>query len=151
MDSAVAARLDALEAERAILRTLSRYGHAIDYGCESAWLECFHENATFEIRSRVRGTRMVATGRAELSAFIAAHTRAPARYHKHLTANALIVIDGERATSESLYTRIDADAAGVPYLYSFGRYRDRLSASVDGTWRFEERIAESESLSDRTW
>jgi len=34
-------RLAALEAERAILRSLYRYGHSIDYGLEREWVDCF--------------------------------------------------------------------------------------------------------------
>ena len=39
-------RLAALEAERAILRTLYRYGHSIDYGLEQEWVDCFIEVST---------------------------------------------------------------------------------------------------------
>ncbi|MCU1457885.1 MAG: hypothetical protein JWL73_1977, partial [Actinomycetia bacterium] len=35
------ARVARLEAERDILDLLSRYGHAIDYGLEHEWVDCF--------------------------------------------------------------------------------------------------------------
>ena len=46
-------RLAALEAERAILRTLYRYGHSIDYGLEQEWVDCFTEDGVFDVRRRV--------------------------------------------------------------------------------------------------
>jgi hypothetical protein len=152
MDEHLAARVAALEDERAILATLYRYGHALDYGLEAEWVGCFTPDARYEIRSRVPGTVLVAHGAEELAAFAAGHTRAPARFHKHFTADPVVAIDGDGATAESFYARLDATAEGVPYIFSFGRYRDRLCRCADGAWRFEERIAESEALSvrDRT-
>src|SRR5262249_35391909 len=43
-------RLDALEAERAILDTLYRYGHTIDYGDEAGWVDCFTTDAVYDVR-----------------------------------------------------------------------------------------------------
>jgi hypothetical protein len=145
----VLARLGRLEDERAIMATLHRYGHDLDYGREATWLACFAEDGILDIRSRVAGTRRVAAGRAELAAFFAWHSHAPERFHKHLLAETMLSLDGDRATAESLYVRLDAASDGVPYVFSFGRYRDRLRRLGDGTWCFEERIAESEALSDR--
>jgi hypothetical protein len=52
-------RLAALEEERAILRTLYRYGHSIDYGLELEWVDCFTEDGVFDVR---RGWAQAAPG-----------------------------------------------------------------------------------------
>ena len=43
-------RLARLEAEAAILRTLHRYGHAIDAGDEAAWVDLFTPDGEFQVR-----------------------------------------------------------------------------------------------------
>jgi|SRR5215472_9981375 hypothetical protein len=140
-------RLQALEAERAVLTTLYRYGHALDYGAEADWVDCFAAAAHYEVRERGAGaTDSVRSydGREELAAFAAGHTRAPERFHKHLVADPLIAIDGDHATAVSYFLRLDhVDCERV--VYAFGRYRDELVRCADGRWRFDVRIAEVES------
>jgi hypothetical protein len=145
----LAARVGALEDERAIHAVLHRYGHAIDYGLEQEWIDCFTPDAVFEIRARVTGRHMIASGTQQLAAFAARHTRAPGRFHKHLVADVLVTMNGREAHAESLYARLDATRDGHPYVFSFGRYRDRLRKCDDDVWRLCARIAESESLSER--
>ena len=143
-------RLDAEEAERAIVRTLHRYVHTLDYGVEDEWLDCFTDDGVFDVRYRegtVRpdsGPPFRYEGRQALARFIAGHTRAPERYHKHLVSAALVTIDGGDARADSYFMRID-DHRGRPYVRSFGRYRDRLVRGADGAWRFALRVVEMES------
>jgi hypothetical protein len=59
-------RLEALETERAILRTLYRYGHSIDYGLEQEWVDCFTEDGVFDVRRRVGPASARYEGRAPL-------------------------------------------------------------------------------------
>src|SRR5262245_30705100 len=93
----MAGRLQALEAEGGVRATLRRYGHALDYGAEDDWVDCFAARAHYEVRQRGAetaagtgpggaGTAAVRSydGRDELAAFAARHTRAPERFHKHL-------------------------------------------------------------------
>ena len=47
------ARIRALEAERAVLATLYRYGHTIGVGDEDGWLDCFAPDGVFDVRRRV--------------------------------------------------------------------------------------------------
>ena len=49
-------RLAALEAERGVLATLYKYGHALDYGAEADWVDCFAAAAHYEVRERGAGT-----------------------------------------------------------------------------------------------
>ena len=130
--------------ERAILQTLYRYGHTIDYGLEAEWVDLFTEDGVWDVRpvNDESRPRLRVSGRAELERFIATHTRAPETYHKHFLVEPLIRIDGNEATVESYYARIDEREDG-PYFRSFGRYRDRMVKSADGRWRFRERTVES--------
>jgi len=138
-------RLRALEDERAILRTLHRYGQAIDYGAEEAWVDCFAEDGVFDIRSRLDhyGSRVV-RGRDELRRFVSRHTRAPELWHKHLVVEPLIELDGDEARCSS-YFAVLVEHEQAPLVRVFGRYRDRLVRTGD-CWRFAERIAEVESM-----
>ena len=139
-------RVALLEDERAILRRLFAYGHAIDYGDEEAWTNCFAENGVFDIRTRLEGTpNMKVSGRAELRAFVGRHTRAPERWHKHMLVEPAIDVEGDTARSDS-YFAVLMEHEEMPILRVFGRYRDRLVRGTDGEWRFLERIAEIESM-----
>lgn len=140
-------RLAALEAERGVLATLYRYGHALDYGAEANWVDCFAAAAHYEVRERGAGTTDSVRsydGRDELAAFAAGHTRAPERFHKHLVADPLIAVDGDRAVVTSYFLRLD-DVGGERVVYAFGRYHDELVRCADGRWRLAVRIAEVES------
>lgn len=137
----LAKRLEALEAERDILRTLHRYGHCIDYGLEKEWVGLFTPDGAFDVRRRQGGGHRE-EGREALARYIPTHSRAPAKYHKHLLIEPIIQVDGDTAEVQSYFVRIDAKD-GVPFIYGFGRYRDRMKKH-DGAWRFKERIAEVE-------
>jgi hypothetical protein len=141
-------RLAALEVERAILRTLYRYGHSIDYGLEQEWVDCFTADGVFDVRRRVGGASARYEGRAALAAFIAQHTRAPGKYHKHMLVEPVITVNGNQATVQSYFTRMDATSDGRPFIRAFGRYLDRMVKGADGVWRFKERVAEVEATGE---
>ena len=143
----VAADVALLMAERAVLGTLYRYGHSIDYGLEQDWLDCFAPDGAFDVRYRV-GTRPSRRfeGRDALATFVAAHSRAPQRWHKHLLFEPMVEVDGDRASARSYFARLDASDDGTPFVRAFGRYLDELVRGPDGEWRFAERIAEVEAV-----
>lgn len=138
-------RLQHLEDERAILRTLYRYGHAIDYGEEARWADCFTEDGVFDIRSLAADGSVAEaiqiSGRAALLDFVRQHPRAPDTLHKHLVVEPIIDIRGEEAQVASYFEMLLA-RGGRREIFTFGRYLDRLSRCDDGGWRFRERIAE---------
>src|ERR1700722_15704997 len=83
--------------ERAILRVLYTYCHAIDYGEEARWLALFTTDGIFHV-DMPRGLPPIhCAGQKELAAFIRAHPRAPAALHKHLLLNPLIEVEGPGA------------------------------------------------------
>jgi hypothetical protein len=157
----LADRLAGLEAERAVLDTLYRYGHSIDYGDREAWLDCFTDDGVFELtypqgvpagassrpggEATATGTRYAGT--AALTRFINDHSSAPAAWHKHFLVEPRVVLAVDRATATvtSYFARLD-DRAGQRVIMAFGRYRDDLAIGDDGRWRFRHRLAEIESL-----
>jgi hypothetical protein len=146
-DPELGAQVALLMAERGVLGTLYRYGHSIDYGHEEEWLDCFASDGIFDVRYRVgaKPSRRF-EGHDDLAGFIAAHSRAPHRWHKHLLFEPLVTIDGDRATARSYFARLDAADDGTPFVRAFGRYVDELARGADGKWRFVERIAEVEAV-----
>jgi ketosteroid isomerase-like protein len=131
-------RLLALEDERAILSTLYRYGHSLDSGDEESWMDLWTPTARlyWPQTDFISGTEMFAK-------VFRAHTHAPEKFHKHFLIDPLISIEGDRATAQSMFTRLDG-YDGVPKLRSFGRYLDVLLRCPDGRWRFDERLTEIE-------
>lgn len=148
----LAATVRALEDERGILKTLYQYGHAIDYGDHEEWVDCFTEDAVYNVcRGEQTGRAsdsFCCEGRAELAAFVSRRSRPPKAWYKHLLFEPLITIEGRCATAVSYFAIFDHASSG-PYLRGFGRYRDRLVYCSDGEWRFKERTAEFESSRSR--
>ena len=154
VDGSLEARLRRLEDERAIVRTLHAYGHTFDYGPLEDFLDCFLEDGVWERRRRprdgVESSPAVFAGRAGLTRFFASHRRAPDLYYKHLLVEPLITLEGDEAEVVSYFAKVDEHPDG-PYLYAFGRYRDRLVRCPDGRWRFRRRLAETEDVHVRAW
>jgi hypothetical protein len=143
MSKSVEERLQVLEDEREILRTMYQYGHALDYGDPDLFLDCWFEDATRETVSRSRRDHVehVRKGHDELREFLVKHTTG--EIYKHLLVEPLISIDGDTARVESYFVMLNEDPQG-PYVRAMGRYRDRLARDTDGRWRFVERISEIE-------
>ena len=140
-------RLKVLEEEKGVLQTLYRYGHSIDYGLEQEWVSLFTRDGVFEIRFRKTGVNHRNEGQEALAKFIASHTRAPEKYHKHLLIEPIINFRGRnKATVESYFLRVD-ESEGKVFILAFGRYHDRMVKQA-GQWRFQERIAEIEALQE---
>lgn len=148
--AALAARLRVLEDERAILETLHRYGHAMDYGPDADFLSCFAEDGVWEVRMRRSGAGFRCSGRSEIAASLEgqASVRAPALYAKHLVVDARISLslENDRAKVVSYFLRVEPKDDGPTQVVASGRYLDRLVRDTDGAWRIEERIAEIDDL-----
>jgi hypothetical protein len=145
----LAERVARLEDERGVLETLHRYGHTIDHGPDDEWLDCFTADGVWDSipgpELGDKAERITRRGRTELAAFIAGHTHAPQRWHKHLLAEPMIRVHGDEADALSYWVRIDSYEDGI-YMRGFGRYRDHLVRGDDGRWRFTSRIIECEAM-----
>jgi hypothetical protein len=140
-------RLVLLEAREAVAATIRRYATALDYGEDDAWVDCFLEDGVFEVRYHTIEAIKVC-GHAALRPFVAAHSKAPGRWHKHITTQHEICIENDTATAQSYILRIDRDDRrnDVPTPWVFGRYIDKLTCCADGCWRFSYRIIELEGV-----
>jgi ketosteroid isomerase-like protein len=146
---ALSARLDRLEAERAIVQTMYAYGRALDYGDREGFLDCFTDDADYVVDMRLGGAAVLSFhGREELAGYHDWHTHAPDAWHKHVATNPAITIDGDTATAVSYFLRLDSDAeTGAPSaVSSSGRYVDEFVRGHDGGWRIRSRRCDVENL-----
>jgi ketosteroid isomerase-like protein len=144
--TSIEARIAALEEREDVLAVLAAYSHAIDAGDREAWVACFTDDAVFEVVSHLpEYADHTVEGRAELEAFIAAHSAPPDVFHKHLLIQPTVVVDGAVARSVGAFVHL-LDVDGRPVMRSYGRYVDRLVKGPDGAWRIARRRAEVEAF-----
>ena len=140
-------RLARLEDEAAIRSTLYAYGTALDYGDRGQFLGCFTSDASYHVDMRVRGSGILEYhGHDELASYFDGHTHAPTAWHKHITTNPAIVVEGDVARAASYFVRVDAEGdAGPATVVASGRYLDRL-VRQEAAWRILERRCQVENL-----
>jgi hypothetical protein len=146
---ALVARLQVLEDERSILQTLYRYGHSMDYGPDADFVDCFTDDGVWDVRMRrIPDGAFTCSGRNEITASLEAQTsvRSPALYAKHLLVEPRITLDGDTASVDSYFVRIEPRDDGPTQIVASGRYLDQLIRCDDGRWRFTHRIAEIDDM-----
>jgi 3-phenylpropionate/cinnamic acid dioxygenase small subunit len=144
-EAALADDVRLLLEERAILRTLHRYAHAMDRGDEAAWVACFTPDAVFDVVEVVGGRRVHREeGHGDLARYVAAYPKPPA-FRKHVVVDPIIEVRGDEADVEAYWVLLQRhDEDGTPVVAAFGHYRDLLR-KVDGTWRIARRDADVEA------
>ena len=139
--------IELLLAERAIMRALHEYAHAMDYGHEEAWAAVFTDDAVFDVVEVVGGRRVHREeGRGELLQYVANYPKPP-HFRKHMVVDPIIDVDpdGERATVAAYWLLLQRhDDNGQPVVVAFGHYDDRW-VKRDGRWRIAHRYAEVEA------
>ena len=100
----LADRLGRLEDERAILATLYRYGASLDHDNREEFLDCFTVDADYLVSMRVDPSKEFGFhGHEELGVYFDGHTHAPTAFHKHVTTNPLVALDGHLADVQSYF------------------------------------------------
>ncbi len=141
-------RIEHLEAERAIVDTMYAYGTSLDYGDRDRFLACFTPDADYVVDMRSDATAgFTFHGHDELDGYFNGHSHAPDAWHKHVTTNPSVSVEGDRASASSYFVRVDAGAEpGPAMVLASGRYLDEFVRSDDGTWRIRTRRCEVENL-----
>ena len=121
---------DTILAERDIARLLAEYCHFIDDGNFAGLLGCFTEDAEFVFAGRVKA------GRAAMLRFFE-KTSGPDQRGKHVTANTIVDIDGDRARAASDFVFLVRVGDGLVPLIT-GRYSDE-ACREGGRWRLTRR------------
>ena len=133
--------------ERAILRALHEYSHAMDYGDEQAWVDAFTPDAVFDVVEVVGGRRVHREeGRDDLAAYVAAYPKPP-HFRKHVIVDPVIDVEpsADVARVEAYWLLLQRDDGdGRPLVTAFGHYRDTM-VKLDGRWRISERHADVEA------
>lgn len=133
--------------ERGIVATLYRYGDALDHDNRTEFLECFTPDAVYVVSMRIDPAKgFTFEGHDQLGTYFDGHTHAPAAFHKHVTVNPLITVDGATADAQSYFLRVDSPAEGPAVVLAAGRYIDRFERGDDGHWRIRSRRCEVENL-----
>jgi len=140
-------RLARIEDERAIVAILYRYGDALDHGDRDEFLDCFTPDAEYLVQMRIESSGgFTFEGHEQLRGYFDGHTHAPAAFHKHVTVNPLVTVNGGAADAQSYFLRVDSPAAGPAVVSAAGRYIDHLERGIDGRWRIRSRRCEVENL-----
>lgn len=147
VDGVDASMVQLLVDERAILRTLHRYGHAMDAGREEEWVSLFTPDAVFDVVLAAAGAAVHREeGHDDLAAYIAGYPKPP-NVKKHIVLDPIIEVDGDTATVASYWLALSKNVDGT-VSEGYGRYDDEL-VRVEGRWRIRHRRAEVESW--RRW
>lgn len=159
--SNITERLQEIEDRQAIIDTLYRYCHALDYRLLDEIMDCYTSDPVLDIHSLhhapiATGTKhskgTIHRGREQVLAFyrtIGPATDPSRNRHNpshHQISNAR-VIDFSRDSAKTVcYMESVSLKEGLPQLGVYGRYLDELTRESDGVWRIHSRIIEIEEV-----
>jgi ketosteroid isomerase-like protein len=126
-------RLRRLEDIIEIQQLFIAYGYHLDRGEFAAYAGLFAEDGEFAMGPIGR-----AKGRAEIEAVMARTFGPGVGSLVHVITNPVIDLDGDRATSDVMWTVVSRGPDGNPVLSMLGRHRDDLIRE-GGRWRFQKR------------
>jgi uncharacterized protein (TIGR02246 family) len=129
----VEGRLRRLEDVIEIQQLFVSYGHCLDRGDFAAYAQLFAEDGEF-----MMGPVGRAHGREEIEAVMARTFGGGVGSLVHLITNPVINLDGDRATSDVMWTVVARGADGQPVLSMVGRHKDDL-VREGGRWLFQRR------------
>ena len=132
-DDSLAHRLRRLEDLEEIRQLFIDYGRHLDAGDVHAYAALFADEGEVLLGpiGRAKGPAAIA----ELMTKVKERAKTPSF---HLVTNPVIQLDGDRATSQVLWTVIRPDANGKLEVAMFGRHDDEL-VRERGRWRFSKR------------
>lgn len=126
-------RSQRLEDRDAIHQLFVDYGRYLDAGDIDRYADCFATDAEVLLGPMGR-----ARGRDHIRRLMSAMLTGRVGANYHIISSPQVSLDGDRATSEVMWTVISRDADGKPKLTSMGRHVDDL-VREDGTWKIARR------------
>jgi 3-phenylpropionate/cinnamic acid dioxygenase small subunit len=131
--TAMADRLQRLEDLEEIRQLFVDYGHYLDSGDFAAYGALFADEGEVLLGAIGR-----AKGPAAIEALMRRTMEGAAGSSFHIVSNPIIELDGDRATSEVMWTVVTRDKQDQATVSMLGRHRDQLTRER-GRWRFLRR------------
>ncbi len=132
-------RLQQLEDRLAVEHLLAEYITLMDAGDYAAYADLFTEDGELMFQNaHLKGSAAIR------EALLGASRAGPGGSNpmaklRHMIANLLIRVDGDRAMSSGRWITMSPGADGRPVIGGTGAYQDTLR-KVDGAWKFECRV-----------
>ena len=126
-------RLQRLEDRDAIHQLFIDYGRFLDAGDIDAYASLFAADGEVLLGPMGR-----ATGRDNIRELMRKILSGRVGSAFHIISSPAVTLNGDEATSEVMWTVIQRDAQGKPFLSSMGRHVDRL-VRVNGAWQIAQR------------
>ena len=126
-------RLQRLEDRDAIHQLFIDYGRHLDAGDVDAYADLFAEDSEVMLGPMGR-----TQGRENIRALMARVLEGRVGSAYHIISSPAVVLDGDEATSQVMWTVVQRDPDGKPRLTSVGRHVDRLVRTTDG-WKIAQR------------
>lgn len=131
--------------ERAISAVMNEYCQAMDGGQHDRWMNCFTEDAVYDVALPDGRVYAKLDGAAELHRFITNYPVLPG--HKHVYVTPLFDVDPDagEATVAAYWFMLSGgeNKAGIS---SLGQVKDRFVKCADGRWRMKERRVATEGM-----
>jgi 3-phenylpropionate/cinnamic acid dioxygenase small subunit len=132
-ETRLADRLQRLEDLEEIRQLFVDYGHYLDSGDFAAYGRLFADHGEVLLGPVGR-----ATGPADIEALMRRTMEGAAGSSFHIVSNPIIQLDGDRATSEVMWTVVNRDKEDRATVSMLGRHRDQLTRER-GRWQFLRR------------
>jgi uncharacterized protein (TIGR02246 family) len=129
----LAARVQRLEDIMAIHQLFIDYGHALDAGDFDAYADLFAEDGEVLLGPMGR-----ARGREEIKALMTKALSGGVGSSFHIISSPQVQLDGDRASSQVMWSVVARDDNGRPSLTMIGHHRDDL-VRENGRWKFARR------------
>ena len=133
MSDALEARLRRLEDLQAITQLFTDYGRYLDAGDFESYSKLFAEDGEVLLGPMGR-----ATGPDAIKALMIEQLASQVGESYHLISSPMIVLNGDEATSSTMWTVMHRSESGTPHVTMLGRHEDVLVRTADG-WRFKKR------------
>ncbi|HUZ10654.1 MAG TPA: nuclear transport factor 2 family protein [Acidimicrobiales bacterium] len=126
-------RLGRLEDLQAIHQLFIDYGHHLDSGDFASYAELFADEGEIMLGPMGR-----AKGRSEIEALMTKTLGGRPGQSFHLITSPVVELNGDRATSEVMWTVLSRGDGGPPVVTMLGRHKDDL-VREGGRWKFLRR------------